>query len=152
MYSSSIQQVYGDYIKTVRSISDSISFLNYLLCTYPGLYGIFESQQVIFVQPGLFVCNNLLPLGQKKLIISLALPRALLQKWPHFTFFSTFCRVCIFLDKFHQQLNQFTQIILRLCRNYMLEKRFTKVNSMNKHLIRNLRLKFLLHMPSPFTK
>ena len=88
-------------------------------------------------------------LRPKKLIISLALPRALLPKWPHFT---TFCRVCIFLDKFHQQLNQFTQIILRLCRNYMLEKRFTKVNSMNKHLIRNLRLKFLLHMPSPFTK
>ena len=45
-------------------------------------------------------------LGQKKLIMSLALPRAVLRKWPHLTFFSTFCRVYIFFYKFHQQINR----------------------------------------------
>jgi hypothetical protein len=90
-------------------------------------------------------------LGQKKLIISLALPRALSQKWPHLHFPHILPRLHFF-EKLHQQLNQFNQIILCSCRNYMLEKCFTKVNLMNKHLIHNLRLKFLLHIPSPFTK
>ena len=114
-----------------------------------GVWWVFQHWVLFVFRHSLFLPLYFysIVLGQKKLIISLALPRALLKKWPHFTFFSTFCRVCIILDKSHQQLNQFTQIILRLWRNYMLEKRFTKVNSMYKHLIRNIRLKFLLHIP-----
>ena len=41
----------------------------------------------------------------KKLIISLVLPHALLQKWQHFTFFPNFAAFEFFVDKFHQQLD-----------------------------------------------
>ena len=62
-----------------------------------------------------------LHIRRKKLIISLALPRALLQEWPHHTFFFTFYRFCIFFWQISSAIKLFTQIILRLCRNYMLE-------------------------------
>ena len=60
-------------------------------------------------------------LGQRRLIISLAFPRAPLKKSPHLAIFSTFCRVCIFYDKFNQRIDH----LPCLYRNYMQEKCFT---------------------------
>ena len=53
-----------------------------------------------------FYCNKVKKnkVRQKKLIISLALPR-IGKKLLHLAFFSTFCSVCIFDDKFHQQIH-----------------------------------------------
>ena len=83
-----------------------------------------------------------------EVIISLAFPCTSLKISPHLMFFFTFCRVWIFCDKFHQHINHLPS----LCRIYVQEKRFIQVNSINKHLIRQLRLECLLNRPSPFTK
>ena len=86
-------------------------------------------------------------LWQEKLITSLALPRALLK----IAAFSIFCYILLrlhFFDKFHQQINH----LPCLYKNYMQEKCFTQVNSINKRLIRRLCMEFLLYIPSSYTK
>ena len=70
------------------------------------------------------------------------------KKSLHLASFSTFCRICIFYDKFHQQIDHLTC----LNRNYIQEKCFTQVNSIDKRLIRRLCMKFLLRISSSFTK